>query len=142
MICVDFSRKKDFCKMLFGTGNVNNIRTQAYLMWWEFLLFAKTYLGLKHKFRIWTSEYNSAKKLMCMIVTSEWWCWTYLILPDGTSFKKVKVLHLKVASHTFQINQPTRCNSFSSLLLDVYSYVQLNVFRASSRTSAGAQQVQ
>jgi len=42
---------------MFGTGNVNNIRTQAYLMWREFylrefLLFAKTYLGLKHKFRI------------------------------------------------------------------------------------------
>ena len=30
-----------------------------------------------------------------------------------------------------QINQPTRCNNFSSLLLDVY--VQLNMFRASSR---------
>jgi hypothetical protein len=28
-------------------------------------------------------------------------------------------------------NQPTRCNNFSSLLLDVY--VQLSVFRASSR---------
>jgi hypothetical protein len=40
----------------------------------------------------------------------------------------------------FQINQPTRCNSFSSLLLDVY--VQLNMFRASSRPSSGAQQLQ
>jgi len=39
-----------------------------------------------------------------------------------------------------QINQPTRCNSFSSLLLDVY--VQLNMFRASSRPSTGAQQLQ
>jgi len=29
-----------------------------------------------------------------------------------------------------QINQPTRCNNFSSLLLDVY--VQLSIFRASS----------
>jgi hypothetical protein len=43
---------------------------------------------------------------------------------------------------TFQINQPTRCNQFSSLLLDVYSYVQLNMFRASSRLSSGAQQLQ
>jgi hypothetical protein len=34
------------------------------------------------------------------------------------------------------INQPTRCISFSSLLLDIY--VQLNVFRASSRPSSGA----
>jgi len=29
--------------------------------------------------------------------------------------------------HTIQINQSTRCNNFSSLLLDVY--VQLNMFR-------------
>ena len=43
-------------------------------------------------------------------------------------------------SFTFQINQPTRRNNFSSLLLDVY--VQLNVFRASSRPSSGAQQLQ
>jgi hypothetical protein len=39
-----------------------------------------------------------------------------------------------------QINQPTRCNTFSSLLLDVY--LQLNMFRASSRPSSGAQQPQ
>jgi hypothetical protein len=36
----------------------------------------------------------------------------------------------------FQINQPTRCNNFSSLLLDVH--VQFNMFRASSRPSSGA----
>ena len=36
----------------------------------------------------------------------------------------------------FQINQPSRCNNFSSLLLDVY--VQLNMLRASSRPSSGA----
>jgi len=44
--------------------------------------------------------------------------------------------------HKFQINQPTRCNNFSSLLLDIYSYVQLNMFRASSRPSSRAQQLQ
>jgi hypothetical protein len=38
------------------------------------------------------------------------------------------------------MNQPTRCNNFPSLLLDVY--VQLNMFRASSRPSSGAQQMQ
>ena len=37
--------------------------------------------------------------------------------------------------HTIQINQPTRCNSFRSLLLDVY--VWLNMFRAPLRTSSG-----
>jgi len=41
---------------------------------------------------------------------------------------------------SFQINQATRCNNFSSLLLDIY--VQLNTFRASSRLSSGAQQLQ
>jgi hypothetical protein len=35
-----------------------------------------------------------------------------------------------------QINQPTRCNNFSSLLLDIY--VQLNMFWASSCPSSGA----
>jgi len=44
-----------------------------------------------------------------------------------------------VRHHTIQINQPTRCNNFSSLLLDVY--VQLNMFWASSRPSSGAQQL-
>jgi hypothetical protein len=39
-----------------------------------------------------------------------------------------------------QINKKTRCNSFSSLLLDVY--VQFNMFRASLRPSSGAQQLQ
>jgi len=51
-------------------------------------------------------------------------------------FKVCKSLHY----HTFQINQPTRCNNFSSLLLDVY--LQLNMFRAFSRPSSGAQQLQ
>jgi hypothetical protein len=37
--------------------------------------------------------------------------------------------------HTNQINQPTRCSSFTSLLLDVY--VWLNMFRAPLRPSSG-----
>jgi len=37
---------------------------------------------------------------------------------------------------TILINQSTRCNSFTSLLLDVY--VRLNMFRASTRPSSGA----
>jgi len=51
-------------------------------------------------------------------------------------FKVCKSVH----HHTIQINQPTRCNNFSTLLLDVY--VQLNMFRPSSRPSSGAQQLQ
>jgi len=38
-----------------------------------------------------------------------------------------------VHHHTIQINQPTRCNSLTSLLLDVY--VWLNMFRAPLRPS-------
>jgi hypothetical protein len=38
--------------------------------------------------------------------------------------------------HTIQINKPTRCNSFTSLLLDVY--VWLNMFQALPRPSSGA----
>jgi len=41
---------------------------------------------------------------------------------------------------TFKINQPSRCNNFSSFLLDVY--VQINIFRASSRPLSGAKQLQ
>ena len=37
---------------------------------------------------------------------------------------------------SIQINQPTRCNSFTSLLLDIY--VWLNMFRALLRPSSGA----
>jgi hypothetical protein len=37
---------------------------------------------------------------------------------------------------TIQINQPTRCKSFTSLLFDVY--VWLNMFRAPFRPSSGA----
>ena len=51
-------------------------------------------------------------------------------------FKVCKSVH----HHTIQINQPTRCNNFSSILLDVY--LQLNMFWASSRPSSGAQQLQ
>jgi len=51
-------------------------------------------------------------------------------------FKVCKSMH----QHTFQINQPTRCNSFLSLLLDVY--MQLNMFQLSSRPSSGTQQLQ
>jgi hypothetical protein len=45
-----------------------------------------------------------------------------------------------VHHHTIQINQPTRCNNISSLLLEFY--VQLNMFRTSSRPSSGAQLMQ
>jgi len=55
------------------------------------------------------------------------------------SYLKFKVCK-SVHHHTIQINQPTRCNNFSGLLLD--AHVQLNMFRASSYPSSGAQQLQ
>jgi hypothetical protein len=57
---------------------------------------------------------------------------------DTRLSKKVQVRQNK--SKSFPVNQPTRCNNFSSLLLDVY--VQLNMFQVSSRPSSGAQQLQ
>jgi len=45
-----------------------------------------------------------------------------------------------VHHRTIQIKQPTRYKNFLSLLLGVY--LQLNMFRASSRLSSGAQQLQ
>jgi hypothetical protein len=58
--------------------------------------------------------------------------------------KQINRHHFKVCKsvhhHTIQINQPTRCNNFSNLLLDVS--LQLYIFRASSRPSSGAQQLQ
>jgi len=48
------------------------------------------------------------------------------------SFDVRKSVHL----NTIQIIQSTRCNSFTSLLLDVH--VWLNLFRASPRPSSGA----
>jgi hypothetical protein len=41
-----------------------------------------------------------------------------------------------VHHHMMQINQPTRCSSFTSLLLDIYAW--LNMFQAPLRQSSGA----
>jgi hypothetical protein len=45
-------------------------------------------------------------------------------------------VHKSMHHHAIQIIQPTRCNSFTSLFLDVY--LRLNMFRASPRPSSGA----
>jgi hypothetical protein len=47
-----------------------------------------------------------------------------------SAFEVCKSVHY----HTIQINQPTRCNSFTNLLLDVY--VWLNMFWASPLPSS------
>ena len=72
-----------------------------------------------------------------------WFAFLFQVDSEGQEqtqniFKVCKSVH----HHTFQINHPTRCNNFSSLLLDVYLYVQLNMFRVSSRPSSEAQQLQ
>jgi hypothetical protein len=51
---------------------------------------------------------------------------------NSTLFDVRKSIH----HHTIQINQPTRCSNFTSLLLDVY--VWLNMFRAPLCPSSGA----
>jgi hypothetical protein len=69
---------------------------------------------------------------------------TYALSPEVFIIITLEISRFKVCKsvhhHTIQINQTTKCNNFSSLLLDVY--VQLNMFRASSRPSSGAQQLQ
>jgi hypothetical protein len=57
-------------------------------------------------------------------------------IEDREEFKVFKSVH----HHTIQINQASKCNNFSSLLLDVYE--QLNMFPAFSRPSSGVQQLQ
>jgi hypothetical protein len=47
---------------------------------------------------------------------------------------------LKQRMCSLQINQPTKCNDFSSLLLDIY--VQLSMFQVSSHPPSGAQHLQ
>jgi hypothetical protein len=58
----------------------------------------------------------------------------YQLAISITNFLVMRTLTNSVT--TIQIIQPTRCNSFTSLLLDVY--VCLNMFRASPRPSSGA----
>jgi hypothetical protein len=60
----------------------------------------------------------------CFILLCKWMC--------NKEFDVRKSVH----HHTIPINQPTRLNSFTSLLLDVY--VWLNMFRAPLRPSSGA----
>jgi hypothetical protein len=98
---------------------------------------------------------------VCVITRNRWfdyemdrfcvvWRWQYfekytlynifkLVFNKVSKYGQFKVCK-SVLHHTIQINQPTRCNNFSRLLLDVH--VQLNMFRASSRPSSGAQQLQ
>jgi hypothetical protein len=59
------------------------------------------------------------------------WC-VFCLLPSPS----VTSAHVQLICITNEINQPTRRNSFTNLLLDVY--VQLNMFRASLRPSSGA----
>jgi hypothetical protein len=67
-----------------------------------------------------------------------------LIVPGLFSWCSIGLECLKFCismhRHIMQLNHPTRCKFFSSFLL--YVYVQLNMFRASSPLSSGAEQQQ
>jgi hypothetical protein len=60
---------------------------------------------------------------------------SYLIADDDKYCFQSDV-HKSVHYHTIKMNQPTRCNSSTSLLLDIY--VWLNMFPASPCPSSGA----
>jgi hypothetical protein len=99
-------------------------------------------LAIVRKFRQDTFRFHTLFKLYFSLIFS-------LHLDEETPFisslfdacEEIKEFKVCKSVHTFQINQPTRCNKFWSLLLDVYSYVQLNMFRASSRPSSWVQQL-
>jgi len=62
------------------------------------------------------------------------------VTPPQQNVQNIKICYgfdvgRSVHHHTIQINQPIRCNSFTSLLLHVY--VSLNMFRAPPRPSSG-----
>jgi hypothetical protein len=59
---------------------------------------------------------------------------------NNTIKQSLRNLTFVTALWIIQINQPTRCNNLSILLLEVY--LQLNMFWASSRPSSGAHQLQ
>jgi hypothetical protein len=61
-----------------------------------------------------------------------------MVKKSTNSHKCIKAFNFRksVHRHTIQINQPTRCNSFTSLLLDVH--VWLNMFLVPLRPSSGA----
>jgi hypothetical protein len=57
------------------------------------------------------------------------------LLRNASNYLPVEKALTSQRIQMIQINQPTRCNSFTSLLLDVY--VWLNMFRAPLRPSSG-----
>ena len=88
------------------------------------LLFPKTSAGHSFVHRVGkTSSTKRRKNATEVAFPSRSMCWNTLNIIHKTGI-------------IIQIIQPTRCNSFTSLLLDVY--VWLNMFRASPRPSSGA----
>jgi hypothetical protein len=89
---------------------------------WNMVSIVKKSCYEKFKFHLKSDKYN------------EYFTWrpTYTYDNILNSFD----VRRSVNHHTIQIIQPTRHNSFTSSLLDVY--VWLNVFRASPRPSSGA----
>jgi hypothetical protein len=80
--------------------------------------------------------------LCLMVFKTEQRLFLYIELPDWSSkcnhilCDARNRLYTRQPQIMTQINQPTRCNSFTSLLLDVY--VWLNIFRAPLLPSSGA----
>ena len=79
---------------------------------------------------------NSRLSEICTVV----WCFrTYQYVALSVLWTMLSAIFAgfrHISCNMIQINEPTRCNSFTSLLLDVY--VWLNMFRASPRPFSGA----
>jgi hypothetical protein len=59
-----------------------------------------------------------------------------VLIKQHVAVTPMTITRVSYRKSTIQIIQPTKCNSFTSLLLDVYMW--LNMFRASPRPSSGA----
>jgi hypothetical protein len=100
-------------------------------------IYIYIYIGFKTLFYIVGHLDSIASYLPLGLHSGFFRSWPTLYLPS--SFASVFLVLSFVSAihhHTIQMNQATRCNSFTSLLLDVY--VWLNMFRASPRPSSGA----
>jgi len=125
---------------------------QTYMRWDNYILMTNSFLNpmkpkqpAVHKFQQKQVTQTLSKKNVIMIKNLIFLIFHLFWLSStfNTTHFLPCIWHynvLKEQRYSIQINRPTRCNNFSSLLLDDYS--QLNTFRASSRPSSGAQQLQ
>jgi len=114
--CSHISSFQNLCRITFGTQCFISKSNHPFLG-----------LSLSLSFE---SHRNASLSLVNRAPWFQSYCPCVILLHHTLDVRK------SVPHHTIQIIQPTRCNSFTSLLFDVY--VWLDMFRASPRPSSGA----